>query len=129
MSSTTEYTVFAHNPDASATTSITIAVRNGFCPPEGPFLKTEVGETAIYDCGSRGKYVGIRRRRCVLGEKDGVWKESSGYCMPIFGVVSIMVVFVLVLTTVSLLIMRIMKTRNALRKGGMNAIVRRGALF
>ena len=129
VSSTTEYTVFAHNPDASATTSITIAVRKGYCQPEGPFLETEVGETAIYDCGLRGKYVGIRRQSCVLGEKDGVWTEPSGYCMPIFGVVSIMVVFVLVLTTVSVFIMRIMKKRNALRKGGKSTIVRHSALF
>ena len=88
---TTAFTVRAENPAGETYVAITISVRKGYCQPEGVFEKTDVGEVAVYECVKRGRYVGTQKRVCVLGAKDGEWQKASGFCMPVLGVVLIVV--------------------------------------
>ena len=88
---TTLFTVRAENPAGETYVTITISVRKGYCQPEGVFEKTDVGEVAVYECVKRGRYVGTQKRVCVLGAKDGEWQKASGFCMPVLGVVLIVV--------------------------------------
>ena len=88
---TTTFTVRAENPKGEAYVTITISVRKGYCPSEDVFERTEVGETAVYECSRQGSYVGTRKRRCVLGAKDGEWQKASGFCLLVKSFVLIVV--------------------------------------
>ena len=66
-------------------------MRKGYCPSEDVFERTEVGETAVYECSRQGSYVGTRKRRCVLGAKDGEWQKASGFCLLVKSFVLIVV--------------------------------------
>ena len=87
----TTFTVRAENPKGEAYVTITISVRKGYCPSEDVFERTEVGETAVYECSRQGSYVGTRKRRCVLGAKDGEWQKASGFCLLVKSFVLIVV--------------------------------------
>ena len=95
--------------------AITISVRKGYCPSEDVFERTDVGETVVYQCALRGSYVGTQKRACVLGEKDGVWQQASGFCMPVLTIVLIVVVVIVIIVVVVFLLLR---TRSKKAVGG-----------
>ena len=101
-------------PNGETYVAITTNVRKGYCMPEGVFERTNVGETAVYQCALRGSYVGTQKRACVLGEKDGEWQKASGFCMPVMAIVLIVVVIVIIAVVVFLLL----RTRSKKAVGG-----------
>ena len=81
------FTVRGKNPAGETIVEITMAVRKGYCQPEGVFERTNVGEVAVYQCSMQGSYVGTQTRACVLGrrvaEGDGQLPAHYGnrdYC-------------------------------------------------
>ena len=116
---TTLFTVCAENPKGEGYVTITISVRKGYCPSEDVFERTDVGEVAVHECIMQGHYVGTQKRRCVLGEKDGEWQKTSGFCIPAMVIVLIVVV-VIVIIAVVVFLMRKSRSAKAVRgvKGG-----------
>ena len=112
----TPFTIHGKNPRAATFAEIAITVRKGYCQPEGVFDRTDVGETAVYQCSKQGGYVGTQKRACVLGEKDGVWEKASGFCVSIVLVVVIAVVVIVIIVIVVFLIVR--SSRKAKSVGG-----------
>ena len=112
----TAFTVCAENPKGEAYVTITISVRKGYCPSEDVFERTDVGETAVYECIMQGHYVGTQKRRCVLGKRDGEWQKTSGFCIPAMAIVLIVVVVIVIIAVVVFLLMR--KSRSAKAVGG-----------
>ena len=111
----TPFTIHGKNPRAATFAEIAITVRKGYCQPEGVFERTDVGETAVYQCSKQGGYVGTQKRACVLGEKDGVWEKASGFCVSIVLVVVIAVVVIVIIVIVVFLIVRSSRQAKALR--------------
>ena len=103
---TKTFTVRAENPVGQTYVAITISVRKGYCMPEDVFERTDVGETAVFQCALQGSYVGTQKRACVLGEKDGEWQKASGFCMPVMVIVLIVVVVIVIIAVVVFLLMR-----------------------
>ena len=110
------FTVRGKNPAGETIVEITMAVRKGYCQPEGVFERTNVGEVAVYECSMQGNYIGTQKRACVLGEKDGVWQKASGYCMPVMMIVILCVVAIIIIAIVVFVIMRM--TRKTKAVGG-----------
>ena len=110
------YTVHGENPKGATFVAITISVRKGYCPPEGLFQRTDVGEVAVYECSQQGSYVGTQKRACVLGEKDGEWQQATGFCMPVMAIVLLVVVVIVIIAVVVFLIVR--TTRKSKAVGG-----------
>ena len=106
--------VRAENPAGETYVTVMINVRKGYCQPEGVFERTDVGETAVYQCSKQGGYVGTQKRACVLGEKDGVWEKASGFCVSIVLVVVIAVVVIVIIVIVVFLIVRSSRQAKAL---------------
>ena len=111
----TPFTIHGKNPRAATFAEIAITVRKGYCQPEGVFERTDVGETAVYQCALQGSYVGTQKRACVLGEKDGEWQKASGFCMPVLTIVLIVVVVIVIIAVVVFLLLR---TRSKKAVGG-----------
>ena len=63
------FTVRGKNPAGETIVEVTMAVRKGYCQPEGVFERTNVGEVAVYECSMQGSYVGTQKRACVLGRR------------------------------------------------------------
>ena len=112
----TTFTVRGKNAKGETFVAISISVRKGVCQPEGVFERTEVGETAVYECSQQGSYVGTQKRACVLGEKDGVWEKASGFCTSVMVIVLLVVVVIVIIAVVVFLLMR--TTRSAKAVGG-----------
>ena len=112
---TKTFTVRAQNPKGETYVAITINVRKGYCQPEGVFERTNVGETAVYQCALQGSYVGTQKRACVLGKRDGEWQKASGFCMPVLTIVLIVVVVIVIIVVVVFLLIR---TRSKKAVGG-----------
>ena len=91
--------------------TITIRVREGYCAPEGVFERTPVGEVAVYQCSLQGSYVGSQKRACVLGKKDGEWQQATGFCMPILGMIAIILGAIIVVAMVIFILTRSRKTK------------------
>ena len=64
------------------------------------------------DCSGDGLYIGYEKKRCVLGEEDGVWKKDRRVCVRV-SVIILLIVFGMMLTTMVLLMKR--RKRNELR--------------
>ena len=105
------FTVRGKNPAGETYVEITIAVRKGYCAPEGVFERTNVGETAVYECSLQGSYVGTQKRACVLGKKNGEWQKASGFCMPVFAIVLLVLAVIIVIVVVVFILMRSRKTK------------------
>ena len=103
------------NPSGETLAEISIAARLGYCPPEGLFERTPVGEDVAYACSQQGNYVGTQHRLCVLGEKDGVWSKTTGFCMPIVALIVIIVVVVIIIVVVVLILVKVSKKKGAVR--------------
>ena len=112
---TKTFTVRAENPAGETYVAITISVRKGYCQPEGVFERTNVDETAVYQCALQGSYVGTQKRACVLSKKDGEWQQASGFCMPVLAIVLIVVVVIVIIVVVVFLLLR---TRSKKAVGG-----------
>ena len=105
------FTVRGKNPKGEALAVITITVIKGYCLPEGVFERTPVGEVAEYKCAMQGNYVGSQKRACVLGKKNGEWQQATGACMPVMGIVAIVIGVIIVLLVVVFLVVRSRKTK------------------
>ena len=82
-------TVRGKNPTGEMIGEITMAVRKGYCQPEGVFERTNVGEVAVYECSMQGSYVGTQKsvhsgqERRRVAEGDGQLPAHYGnrdYC-------------------------------------------------
>lgn len=106
-----EFDIFGSNGSGVTRTSISLSVRKGECKPEGQFHKVQVGETAIFECSSKGAYVGTESRKCLLGSKDGEWQKTQGVCISIVTITVIIVVAILLILVVIFIIVRSRKTK------------------
>ena len=102
----TTYTIYAENPVAAATVTVSIMIRKGHCNAEGVFPLTEVDEVAVYQCSKQGYYVGSQKRGCVLGATDGEWEKANGFCMSIASIVILVIVTIIIVAVIVLLLMR-----------------------
>ena len=107
--------VFGKNPSGVASTEITITVRVGRCISEGIWQSTEVDSIAIYDCALQGAFVGTQKRACVLGEKDGEWRNATGLCVSIVTLVVVIVIVIIVILIVVLLVIRNLRRVKSVR--------------
>ena len=105
------YVVRGKNPKGETFTTVIISVRKGYCAPEGLFERTLVGDVAVYQCSMQGSYVGSQKRACVLGKKDGEWQKASGFCMPIFGMIAIILGAIIIVAVVIFILTRSRKTK------------------
>ena len=107
--------VFGKNPSGVASTEITISVRVGRCISEGIWSSTDVDTIAVYDCALQGAYVGTQKRACVLGEKDGEWRNASGFCISIATLVVVIIIVIIVLLFLILLVIRNLRKTKSVR--------------
>ena len=110
------YTIYGKNDVGTTYTTINISVKRGTCRGEGNFPDTSVGETYIYDCASGGSYVGIVKRTCILGEKDGEWQNPIGSCISVLVIIIIVVVAIIVVFVIIFILVRV--TRRTKAVGG-----------
>ncbi|KAM7453318.1 hypothetical protein BLSTO_05937 [Blastocystis sp. subtype 1] len=106
------FTVCGKNPAGETIVEVTVAVRKGYCQPEGVFERTNVGEVAVYQCSMQGSYVGTQKRACVLGKRDGEWQKATGNCLPIMGIVIAVVIVILVIVAVVFILLRTRKSKS-----------------
>lgn len=109
------YTIVGKNPVGAASTTISISVRIGSCMADGVFPKTDIDTEVIYECKTGGSYIGTQKRLCTLGEKDGVWSKTTGFCMPIVALIVIIVVVVIIIVVVALILVKVSKKKGAVR--------------
>ena len=113
LSESTAYVVRGENPVGAVTTTIYITVRKGKCVPDGDFKETQVGNEAVYECASKGSYVGTVKRRCVLGATDGEWEKSSGVCISVVTIVILVVVVIVIILIVVFILLRVTRKKKA----------------
>ncbi|KAK8831754.1 hypothetical protein WA577_001813, partial [Blastocystis sp. JDR] len=92
------FTVRGKNPAGETIVEVTMAVRKGYCQPEGVFERTNVGEVAVYE----------RERVCW----DGEWQKATGNCLPIMGIVIAVVIVILVIVAVVFILLRTRKSKS-----------------
>ena len=109
------YTIVGKNPVGAASTTISISVRIGSCMADGVFPKTDIDTEVIYECKTGGSYIGTQKRLCTLGEKDGVWSKTTGFCMSIVTLIVIIVVVVIIIVVVVLILVKVSKKKGAVR--------------
>ena len=109
------YTVVGKNPVGAVSTTITISVRIGSCIADGVFPKTDIDTEVIYECKTGGSYIGTQKRTCSLGEKDGVWSKTSGFCMSIVVLIVLILVVVVVIVVIVLIAIKVSKKKGAVR--------------
>ena len=103
------YRRMGENRDGVGSVEIEIMARRGVCKGEGLYREVEV---VSVDCSGDGLYIGYEKKRCVLGEEDGVWKKDRRVCVRVSGLI-LLIVFGMLLTTMVLLMKR--RRRNELR--------------
>lgn len=104
--------IFASNPKGVASAEVSVQVRLGRCPLDGPWPITPVGETSVYQCSTQGSYVGTQRRVCKLGKSDGEWERATGMCVSMLMVGVLVLVGVLVVLFVVFVAMRLTRRRK-----------------
>ena len=120
------FTVRGKNPRGEVIVAITITVRTGYCPPDGVFDRTPVGEIAVYQCARKGNFVGTLRRGCILGKKDGEWQKATGLCISVFNMIVIVVVAIIVVGMFAVILSRTRKVKPVGGVRGRGAGVKRG---
>ena len=103
------FTVTGMNSAGSTTTVIEINVRKGYCPPEGYFPRTEVGdEDIVVPCDESQGLYGEDVRRCVLGKRDGEWKtiKSCSTKSPKETIIVVVVVIVVIAAVVGIVLVQ-----------------------
>ena len=112
----TSYTIYAENESGMVSAVITLSIRVGQCKAEGVFPVTEVNQVVVYECATKGAYVGTMKRVCKLGAVDGEWQKISGLCMSIALIVILIVIAVVLVVALFILVLR--STRKAKAVGG-----------
>ena len=107
------FTVMGANPGGVAAATITLSVRLGSCQAEAGFPTTVVGERATCDCSYYGSFVGTQSRLCVLGEKDGEWRKTTGLCVSVSLLIVLVVVVVIAVVILLVCVVRKMKKTKA----------------
>ena len=107
--------VYGENESGAAVVGLEVRIRKGMCAAEDVYPVTQVDETYVYACSQAGSYVGKKTRKCVLGEKDGVWEAASGSCVSIAAVVIIVVVVVIVVVVIVLLAVKAGKKKKPVK--------------
>ena len=98
-------TVYALNERGAASITIQIEVRDARCEADGYFPMTLAGEEFVFVCETRGNYMGSLKRKCIVGEMDGVWEKTRGVCMATpLAIVLIVVAVVVVLVIIGLIV-------------------------
>ena len=98
-------TVYALNERGAASITIQIEVRDARCEADGYFPMTPAGEEFVFVCETRGNYMGSLKRKCIVGEMDGVWGKTWGVCMATpLAIVLIVVAVVVVLVIIGLIV-------------------------
>ena len=123
VTDSTVYTIVGKNPSGAVSAQIAISVQVGTCVAEEVFPKTEVGNEVVYQCSDQGYYIGSKKRTCYLGESNGVWTKTSGFCMSIMVLVVIIIVVIIVVVVIVLALVKVNKKKSATKgvKGGKNA--------
>ena len=99
------YTIYGENQSGATFVTINIVVNIGKCPAVDQFPETVVGETAVYECSNDGAYIGSLKKTCVLGEKDGEWAATTGFCMKTYVLyIIICVVVIIIIVVVAILV-------------------------
>ncbi|CBK20150.2 uncharacterized protein [Blastocystis hominis] len=106
------YTIYGENQSGVTSITINIGVNIGKCPPVDKFPETIVGETAVYECSNDGSYIGSLKKTCMLGEKDGEWAATKGFCMKTY-VLYIIIGVVVVIFVIVIIIVVTKKKSNA----------------
>ena len=107
--------VYGENESGAAVVGLEVRIRKGMCAAEDVYPVTQVDETYVYACSQAGSYVGKKTRKCVLGEKDGVWEAASGSCVSIAAVVITVVVVVIVVVVIVLLAVKAGKKKKPVK--------------
>ena len=106
------YRIMGENRDGNGWVDIEIMVRKGICRGEGYYREVEVGGVVNENCSGDGLYVGYEKKRCVLGEVDGVWEKDSRVCVRV-SVIVVLVVIGMIVGSMVMLVKR--RKRNELR--------------
>ena len=109
-------TVIGENTKGVTETSVAFMVRLGECQPDGLFMRTTAGTTAVIDCALKGSYVGKQERLCKLGENGGEWQKASGVCMPVALIVVLAVLAVVVVLVVIAFVVRVTSGKKSQKK-------------
>ena len=113
------YTIYGENQSGAASITINIVVNVGKCQAVDKFPETVVGETAVYECSNDGSYFGSLKKTCVLGEKDGEWEDTKGFCMPQYVLyIIIAVVVVVIVIVIIVLVSKKSKSKNPKKASG-----------
>ena len=108
-------TIMAKNQKSTTFVRVNIQIQEGYCPPDGNFGRTKVGEKAVYDCALQGSYVGTQSRSCILTPTGAQWQGISGLCVSIGIMVTLIVVLLIIILVVVFVLLRM---RKAKAKGG-----------
>lgn len=109
-------TVCGENTKGVTETEVVFMVRQGECEPDGLFMRTTAGTTAVIDCALKGSYVGQQQRVCKLGENGGEWQKPTGVCMSIVLIVVLVVIAVVVVVVLLVFIVRVSSAKKSQRK-------------
>lgn len=110
------FVVLGENSKGSTFTRITIKVEQGYCEADSVFERTKAGECAVHVCGSQGKYIGMKRRKCEATTSGGKWSHTEGICVSIFSVVVLILLVVILGLLVVALLIRIRRTKKQGKK-------------
>lgn len=109
-------TVRGENARGVAETSVVFMVRLGQCEPDGLFVRTTAGTTAVIDCALKGSFVGQQRRVCRLGPDGGVWEEPSGVCVAVGLIVALVVIAVVLVLVALVCVVRVSSGKKSQKK-------------
>lgn len=77
----TVYEITAWNDIGSTRCTVNIQVREATCVATELFKEADLDVTQVGQCSNKGNYFGTVVATCVLGEHDGVWKQTRGLCV------------------------------------------------
>ena len=101
------YRITGENAAGAAQTQVWLSVRLGYCRVEGLFGPVDVGMEFVYDCSMQGGYVGMQRRKCVIGDTDGEWMEVEGRCVSVITLVMALIVAVILIIVIILMVVKV----------------------
>ena len=119
-----EYTVTGYNENGSASGTFKLSVISGYCDPEEIWPRTNIGETAVYDCKEKGpSYYGTIKRTCKLGKSEPEWGMEVGLCISSTSFIGMTVGIVVVIIIVIIVVIKVVsdkkkeKARTGVRGG------------
>ena len=103
----TVYEITAWNDIGSTRCSINIQVREATCVATELFKEADLDVTQVGQCRNKGNYFGTVVATCVLGDHDGVWKKTRGFCISVpLAIILLVVVCLLVIAGVCICLVR-----------------------